>query len=411
MKIITKIPLVTLISAALLMLSAFGIFRHFTPKTSEAHFDNRIKVCATDKAHNFNLLLNEEILEAAGKGNLQKVQQLIQAGVDVNTKGKDHSTALTIATVMGHNDIVKLLLENENLNTEQKFAAIVWAERSKNTKALQLLEEAGANIADSSAEDQLFYAATTGDVKQVQLLLDKDVKVDVTDPIDNSTALIMAAEKGHEKVVMLLLDNGADINAANNFGGTALHGALSDRHTDLAQLLIKRGADVNSKHLGSNITVLMTAAVQGSTGVVLNLLEKGADVNAKDMWGYTALVHAAGGGHGEIVKRLVKEGRWTNKEESFGRALAVAVGQGYTEIAKLLIEEGADLNEKTAGLGFTPLMIAANRGDTEIIQALINKGADVNSKSTNGLTALQLAENQGHNEIAKLLQTAGTKKD
>jgi ankyrin repeat protein len=312
---------------------------------------------------------------------------------------------------MGHNDIVKLLLENENLNTDQKFAAIVWAERSKNTKALQLLKEAGANIADASVKDQLFYAATIGNVKQVQQLLDKGVKVDVTDPIDNSTALIMAAEKGHKKVVTLLLENGADINAANNFGGTALHGALSGRHADLAQFLIKRGADVNSKHLGSNITVLMTAAVQGYSGVVLTLLEKGADVNAKDMWGYTALVHAAGKGHGEIVKQLVKEGRWTNKEESFGRALAVAVGQGYTEIAKLLIEEGADLNEKTAGFGFTPLMIAANRGDTDIIQALINKGADVNTKSTNGLTAMQLAENQGHNEIAKLLQTAGAKKD
>jgi ankyrin repeat protein len=411
MKINTKIFFVILIAVVLLTLSGFGIFHYFAPKVSEAHVDNHTEILSNDKAYRVSSPLNEELLEAAGKGDLQKVQRLIQAGADINIRGKDNTTALTTATVMGHNDIVKLLLDSESLDSKQKCAAFVWAERYRNIKAVQLFEQAGVNMADASLDDQLFYAAIKGDAGQVQQLLEKGVRLDAKNPIDNSTALMMAAEKGHDEVVMLLLDNGADISMINNFGGTALLGALSNGHADLAQLLIKRGADVNSKHSGTNITVLMMAAAQGSSRVVSDLLKEGADVNVEDMWGYTALVHAAARGYDEIVKLLINEGRWTNKKESFGKALAVAVGQGRTEIAKLLIEEGADLNEKTAGYEFTPLMIAANRGNTEIVRALIDKGADVNAKSTNGLTALQLAEKQGHIEIVRLLQTTGTKAD
>jgi ankyrin repeat protein len=61
------------------------------------------------------------------------------------------------------------------------------------------------------------------------------------------------------------------------------------------------------------------------TDVVSSMLEKGFDVNVEDIQGYTALTCAAGQGHTEIVKLLVRAASLSNSNKSFGRALAVAV--------------------------------------------------------------------------------------
>ncbi len=155
----------------------------------------------------------------------------------------------------------------------------------------------------------------------------------------------------------------------------------------------------------------MIMVKQGYTDLVTKLLNKGVDVDVKDEVGYTALIYAAGNGRTEIVKLLVREGNWTNRSESFGRAMAVAIGRRHLEIAKFLIEKGASLNERTKNHKLTPLMVAASNGYTEVVQALINNGADINAKSALGLTALRLAENQGHVEVVRFLQAAGARND
>ncbi len=407
----TKMSFVISIAAVLLAIGAFRFLQRFTPRKLKADIHSRPEPTVKDEVNLIDSSLNEELLETAGKGNMQAVQSLVSKGADVNARDERGETALLRATVMKNTEIVRLLLENENLDSKQKYAAIIWAERCRHTEAARLLTEAGVKMTDASLTDRLFYAAIKGDVPQVRHLLDKGVNVDVKVSIDNSTASIMAAEKGHNEVVTLLLEKGADINTINVFGGTALHGALSGRDPVLAQLLIERGADVTTKHRGTNCTVLMAAAGGGYADVVSSMLEKGVDVNVEDRQGYTALTYAAGEGHTEIVKLLVRAGSRSNVNKSFGRALAVAVGRGHTEIAGLLIEEGASLNEKTKSYGLTTLMVAANKGYTEIVRALIDKGAEVNARALNGLTALRLAENQGHSEIVRLLQDAGAGRD
>jgi len=354
--------------------------------------------------------LNEDLLTATEKGDVNEVQQLLKAGADVNTRSPDGITPLITAAIKGHAEIVTLLMKDKKLDEKQKITALIWATKWEKPEIAELLKQAGVNIDEASIDDQLFYAAFKRGIKQVLLLIKKGANVNAKDPIDKSAPLLLAVDAGNIEIVKLLLEKGADINAKDNYGTTALLCALIQQHTDITGLLMEKRADVNAQHRATGLTALLIAAEDGDKQFVSTLLDRGADVNMEDRNGYNALVRAAGEGHTDIVKLLIKKGRWKNKKESFGRALAVAVGMKRNEIAKLLIKEGADLNQRTQGWGLTCLMVAANKGNTEIAKALINNGADVNASSANGLTALYIAENQGHTEIVNLLLKAGAKK-
>lgn len=92
--------------------------------------------------------------------------------------------------------------------------------------------------------------STPGNIRLIHLLLDAGAIVDperVT-RYNGRTPIQAAAESGHEEVVLLLLDLGANINApaSPSSGVTALQAACFQGHVDLVRLLIKRGANVNS---------------------------------------------------------------------------------------------------------------------------------------------------------------------
>jgi len=119
--------------------------------------------------------------------------------------------------------------------------------------------------------------------------------------------LISVAENNNIKLVELLLQAGADINAKNNYGWTALMWASKYGYKDVVKLLIKAGADINAKTY-SGWTALISASGNGHIDVVELLLQTGADVNAKDNYGWTALTRASQKGQRDVVKLLKQYG-------------------------------------------------------------------------------------------------------
>ncbi|MEM4359477.1 MAG: ankyrin repeat domain-containing protein [Candidatus Bilamarchaeaceae archaeon] len=120
--------------------------------------------------------------------------------------------------------------------------------------------------------------------------------------------LLKAAEEGNIKEVEELLTKGADVNAEDEYGWTALMRAVGGRETKIARMLIEKGADVNAKN-GFGRTALMYAARNKDTEMVRMLIEKGADVNAEDKFGWTALrasMRAAKNEHTEMIEMLKK---------------------------------------------------------------------------------------------------------
>lgn len=168
----------------------------------------------------------------------------------------------------------------------------------------------------------------------------------------NSCAnLIDAAKKGDTADVKTLLNKGADANAKDKGGWTALMEASQNGHTEIVNALLNKGADVNAK-FNNSWTALMFASEKGHTEIVKALIAKGADVNAKLNDGYTALMFASAEGHTEIVKTLLNKGADVNVKDKGGRtALMRASEKGYTETVKALLDKGAYVNAKDDSVG------------------------------------------------------------
>ena len=114
---------------------------------------------------------------------------------------------------------------------------------------------------------------------------------------------LQAVISGDIAEVKRLIEEGADVNAQNYYGETALMFASNFGYTEVAQLLIEEGADVNAGD-DEGMTALMKASIRGKTKVAKLLIEEGADINVQDKWGYTALKWALIKGHEEIATLL-----------------------------------------------------------------------------------------------------------
>ena len=110
--------------------------------------------------------------------------------------------------------------------------------------------------------------------------------------------------------------------------------------------LLAGGADVNAKD-PDGWTALISACREGHSKVVKELLEAGADVQVKDKNGWTPLMWAAASGHHNIVDLLVEKGAELEARDQYGAsALMKASRRGFEDEVKLLLDKGADVNAK-----------------------------------------------------------------
>ena len=143
--------------------------------------------------------------------------------------------------------------------------------------------------------------------------------------LENS--LIMYASIGDLTSVRNVVEKGANINARDAVGMTALINTVrmgGDRNKDVALFLIEKGADVNAYDKYGR-TPLMHAAQAGSVNIVNALIEKGANLNAQDEYGNTALMHAIRSPRADVVRLLIEKGASLNVPDKLGQtALKIA---------------------------------------------------------------------------------------
>ena len=169
----------------------------------------------------------------------------------------------------------------------------------------------------------LIWASAHGMIELVALLLDRGAKTELTKTKDGCTALMEAVRKGRTATARLLLERGAEVNRGNRNGFTALFFACfsgptilamarggtnlsiqsSEGQTEMVRLLIDAGADPNAA-TKDGFTPLMAACGEGYVRIVELLLEAGADTNAEHKRGSTAASFAGEEDHYEVIDIL-----------------------------------------------------------------------------------------------------------
>jgi hypothetical protein len=143
----------------------------------------------------------------------------------------------------------------------------------------------------------LFNAVRSGEAEKVQSVLERHPESAMSRDADGATALHYAAENGHQEIVVLLLDAGADINALDaRFGATPAGWAI--------EYLRQRGA-----LLGIEIRDTVDAIAHGNVELVRRYVSRfPALIDATDAHGTPLRVHALRSGLGEIAQLFVREG-------------------------------------------------------------------------------------------------------
>jgi uncharacterized protein len=240
----------------------------------------------------------------------------------------------------------------------------------------------------------LFSSADGNCVNLATALLDQGASVDARDRL-GARPLSHAARSGHLEMLDLLLARGAPIDARDLNGATALYYAAERGHSPIVQRLIERGADV--KLTGkSGVSPIAAAAYAGRDSIVAMLLAHGADGRAPDDTGKPPVIYAAASGRLDIVKQLLGGGDLNARYANDLTLLMWASGPDEKvpdaqaiEVVSYLLDGGAHIDDRD-DRGRTALMIAAEGGHSEIADLLLKRGADPSLKDKAGKRAADL---------------------
>ena len=386
---------------------------------------------------------------AANRGDLGVVEALLTAGAKVATANRYGVTPLTLAAATGNSQVIERLLKagaDPNTMTPGGETVLMTASRTGNGAAIKALLTAGSKIDARDprrGQTALMWAAAAGNVEGMKALIEggADVKarsnevdfkrtqrgnmppgLDSTSTGIQFTPLAFAVRGGNMDAVRLLLDSGASANDKLQDGLSMPILAIINAHWELAGMLLDRGADPNAADAGwtalhqvarsRSLTVghvphPTQTGQMSSLDLAKKLLAKGANVNARmtkdgmradgyrtqlNRIGATPLLLAAKGVDHALVRVLLAAGADPLLTNDHGmRPLMVAAGVALhatgedtgthddaLETVKLLYEVDKDVNYVDKR-GHTAILGAARRGSVAVAQFLVEHGADLSA--------------------------------
>jgi uncharacterized protein len=221
------------------------------------------------------------------------------------------------------------------------------------------------------------------------------------------TPLADAVKRHDGAAVNALLDRGAEVDAAEADGTTALHWAAQLDNLAAVNLLLEAGADAAAVNR-FNVTPLELAANNGNEEIVARLLAAGADPNSRSREGQTPLMSAALNGRIAAVEALLARGAEVDAAENYRgqTALMLAAGEGNVDAARALIAAGANVKAQSKS-GFTPLLFAVRNAQLDVARLLLEHGANANDLAPDGTSALNVAIVNAFYEVASVLLEHG----
>jgi ankyrin repeat protein len=351
--------------------------------------------------------------EAASGGNRETLELLIEKGLDVNATDKHGMTPLHWAVEFGQynqEEIVELLIAAGAQVWIDNRAGISPLEESlitdNQTIANLLVRCIDINTPDDSGNTPLHRAVRKNNVKLVKILIEHGANVNAKDKQGDTPLYVAANYVRNKEIVNLLMTEGAEKGREKE---PKLPPVSQDQLLQDLKKLVSNGGNIDTSD-GFGRTSLHKASRHGFKDVVNFLITNGANPNAIDKLGFTPLQYAVMHSQLEIAKILIDHGAnvnaKTNKRGYTALHFAVLRKEKNQKLVELLIESGADVNIASASdqaHGWTPLHMSVAVGNIPWTKLFLAKGADVNARDKSGATPLHEAARRGHKEIVVLL--------
>ncbi|MEI0549047.1 ankyrin repeat domain-containing protein [Brachyspira intermedia] len=356
---------------------------------------------------------------AVRNNNPEMTKILIDKGLDKNRDyGYEYSTYLTDIAIGNNNlDVLKLLVKRgdsketlipkavQENNIEmvkyllsigqdidaQRFYDGFWVDSPLKVAAENGYTEMAKFLIDeganlNSADDYMLYAYNNYDI--TKLLVDNDVFNLNTNTTKEEAIKLVKDGKYYEIEKLLSSEDSNNID-----GYDELMNAISKGDMKALEKLIKDDTDLNKQY--DKITPLGLAAARNDKTMVKFLVEKGADINLEDGYGYTPLIKAMKYRNIDLAKNIIDLKADLNAvcSATGDTPLTYLVREVWfgTDLCYYMIKNGADVNKKNDN-GDTPLIVAVQNvvGSYGMLGVIINMGADYNIKNKEGKTAMDI---------------------
>lgn len=352
----------------------------------------------------------EKALEMAEReGRIEIIEMLIKA---MEAKVDPLSEELVKAAMMGNLAQVRTLLArgaNPNYRNKEGYVALLFpVDSHRGAEMVRALLDAGANpnVRNDLGHTTFLLAAAQNETSILTLLIGDGKKVE-----DKDGLLIDLAQFGATDWIKKLISWGANVNAVDPKGISALCYAENERYTETVEWLKQSGAKSINRDSVRLENPLIRAAEHGQLARVRHLIDAGVDVNSESDLGYNALCEALVHQQREIARFLVEHGADPNMNHdpnSPKPPLMLALECNDLPLMRLMLERRAKINIKSYD-GRTVLMEAAVAGRTNVVEFLLTNGARPELKDDEGNTALSLAVSRGHDNVVRILRASPKK--
>ena len=327
----------------------------------------------------------------------------------IDQPDREGSTAMHLCAAHKMHDALRVLIDAgamlNPLDAVHRATPLGWAEHAEDDAAAAILRGAGAKLAtefNESPEQQAVAAVLSGDAAALATVLDAyPDAIHATGGDWDQPLLHLAATKGHENVVSLLLDRGFNVNARDKGDNAyALHFAAENGQLAVVKRLTEAGSDVHGEGDDHEMGVLGWATCFRNVrqDVAAYLMERGARLH---------IFAAVSLNRGADVRRIVTEDptqldRKMSRNEHLRRPLHHAVRMNRPEMVELLLELGADVDAADA-TGATALTYATHGGtDARILAALERAGAKLDLLAAISLRRFDEAERLVQEDPARI---------
>ena len=272
------------------------------------------------------------------------------------------------------------------------YKPIHLASKKGNLNRLNKLIDAGAdiNIMNNEGRAPIHTACRKGHLGILNRLIGAGAKIDIVDS-DGWAPIHLACFYGHLEIVNRLIEAGAEINIVSNDRWAPIHTACRKGHLGILNRLIGAGAEINvltkTGHAPIHIVCMM-----GRIRMLNRLIEAGAQVNIGDMRERAPINIACEESQLGILNRLTEARADICIGDMRGlNPIHLACELGYLEILNILIGAGADIQVKN-NIGRAPIHIACSKGNLAILHRLIEAGASIHDKDDTGQSPIDIVQ-------------------